>query len=55
MKAVFYDPNDGRIVSSVQASKLNIEAHHQPYVEVADLRDDYDVTHRVQDGKVVPL
>ncbi len=53
MIAVLFDPVDGRITQTVQGEERNLAAAGVPFLEVDELRDDYDVTHRVVDGRLV--
>lgn len=55
MIAVIYDPATGQIIQSVQGSRASIEADPRPHLEVAVNRDDYDATHSVVDGRLVPI
>ena len=56
MHAVFYDPNDnGRILQNVQGTLETIVSDGRPFVQVVEPRYDYDVTHRVEKGKLVEI
>jgi len=55
MIVVFYDPETGRITHTMRAHRDHIEsgAQGEAWVEVDEERPDWDVTHKVIDGKVV--
>ncbi|HEX7820630.1 MAG TPA: hypothetical protein VF463_08420 [Sphingobium sp.] len=55
MIAVIYDPDSGRIIQTVQGPSSAILGLAMPFVEVSVNRDDYDVTHRVEDGQIVEV
>lgn len=55
MTVVFYDPATGRIAQCDTSPRAWIEASGRAWVEVTEARPDWDVTHRVVDGVVVPI
>lgn len=55
MIVVFYDPATGRILNTAQGAPSIIAADPRPFIEVEEVRDDYDVTHHVINGTLVPI
>lgn len=55
MIAVVYDPSTGRILQSLQGAPSIVALDTRPKIEVLEMRDDYDVTHQVVDGKLVGI
>jgi hypothetical protein len=55
MNVVFYAAESGTILNTASGAQEIIEADGRPYVEVEEVRDDYDVTHRVVDGQLVAI
>ena len=55
MIAVFYDPETGRITHTMSGHPAHFEDQKQGehFIEVDEFRQDWDVTHKVIDGKVV--
>lgn len=52
--AVLYDPNTGMILQSMRGLEKHIANSSPHYLVVPDYRSDWDVTHRVYDGILVP-
>lgn len=52
---VFYDPVDGRIISCAQTPQASADLNRYPYIQVPEYRMDYDSTHKVVNGELVPL
>ncbi len=52
---VFYDLATGAIIQCTVAPLAWIEADGRPWVEVPKYRMDWDATHRVEAGQVVPI
>ncbi|SER09355.1 hypothetical protein [Sphingobium sp. YR768] len=55
MIVIFYDAQDGRILECTSSPQAWIEADGRPFLEVPAFRPDWDVTHHVVDGAVVPI
>lgn len=58
--AVFFEPTwpgsqTGKIVASISAPIETIEADGRAFIEVDEYRWDYDATHMVKNGALVPL
>ena len=54
MTVVIYDPATGRIKETRSGSPKHIQACGLPYLEVAEHKHDYDVTHQVVNGVLAP-
>jgi hypothetical protein len=55
LTVVFYDPATGTILSCAQISARNAEASETPFLVVDEFHTDYDVTHRVEGGRLVEV
>lgn len=55
MNFVIYDPETGVILQTKQASAEAMAADPRPWLQVEKFQFDYDVTHRVIDGQLVPI
>jgi hypothetical protein len=53
--AVVYDKETGKISQTVQMLEENIKKLGQAYLEVPEFHYNYDSTHKVVDGKLVPI
>lgn len=49
------DPTSGRIIQTCQGTDQSILSETRPWVEVAVYRMDYDRTHKVVAGQLVPI
>lgn len=52
--AVFYDPDTGQILATTQAPRAALEADPRAWLAVDTFQMDYDRTHQVIDGTLVP-
>lgn len=55
MVVVFFTPSDGRIIQCDTGPDFEIKADGRPFVEVDEYRGNWDVTHRVVNGALVPI
>ncbi len=58
--AVFYEPatpgaTSGRIIATISATRDTIAGDGRPFVIVDHYSWDYDATHKVVEGAVVPM
>lgn len=54
MKSVVFYDEDGRISHSGKSDTISLAGATQPYLEVDELRPDYDATHHVVAGALTP-
>ncbi len=55
MTVVFFDPADGRIIESRAIDPRVLALMTGSWIAVPEYRPDYDQTHRVVGGQLVPI
>lgn len=53
--AVIYDPETGAILQTYTGARESLELSGRSWVEVNEYRFDYDVTHHIVGGQLVPI
>lgn len=55
MIVLFYDRDSGAVTECAVGPAASMQADGRPFVEVSQYRPNWDATHRVVDGRVVPI